>query len=258
MILTDSHCHLHMLDLTEFDNNLNSIIEASKHNNVLKLLCVGTTLEDLPEILSIAHQYQDVNASLGLHPNENPPVLPSVEQLIELAKKSPKIVAIGETGLDYFRSEGDLEWQRERFRNHIRAARQVMKPIIIHSREARQDTLKILKEENAREVGGVFHCFTEDWETASEAIDLGFYVSFSGIVTFKNAVSLQEVAKKLPLQHMLIETDSPFLAPNPFRGKMNQPAFVKYVAESIALLKDIELEEVARETTQNYQRLFKV
>lgn len=266
MILTDSHCHLHMLDLAEFDHNLDKVIQAANNNQVEKLLCVGTTLDDLEAILRIAQQYPSVFASVGLHPNEYSPddnekpadfTEPNVEKIVELANSNPKIVAIGETGLDYYRSTGNMEWQQKRFRTHIQAAREAKKPLIIHTRNARADTLKILHEENAREVGGVFHCFTEDWDTAQAAIDLGFFVSFSGIVTFKNAVELQDIAKRMPLKHMLIETDSPFLAPMPHRGKMNHPAFVRLVAEFIARIKEVELKEVADITTHNYGQLFK-
>ncbi len=256
MILSDSHCHLHMLDLMELQCTLDDIIDAAHANHVQHMLCVGTKLEDLPKILSISAQYPNIFASLGLHPNEETSNEPTVDRLITLANSHPHVKAIGETGLDYFRSTGDLTWQQNRFRRHIQAAIACNKPLIIHSRSARLDTLKILKEENAHKAGGVFHCFTEDWDTAKAAIDLGFYVSFSGIITFKNAVELQEVAKKLPLEHMLIETDAPYLAPVPYRGKMNQPAYVRHVAECIANLKGITLDEVAEATTFNYQNLF--
>lgn len=257
MILTDSHCHLQLMDLAEFGGDLDAVMKAAKQNQVEHLLCVGTTLEDLPAILKITQRYSNVKASVGLHPNEPIEKEPTVEQVVTLALPE-EVVAIGETGLDYYRSEGDLTWQRERFRVHIRAAIQANKPLIIHTRDAKQDTLRILQEEKAREIGGVFHCFTEDWETASQALDLGFYISISGIVTFKNAIDLQNVVRKLPLQSLLIETDAPYLAPMPHRGKMNQPSFVKHVAEFIAALKETSLENIAEQTTANYLRLFKL
>lgn len=278
MILSDSHCHLHMLDLSDFDNNLDNVIKAANDVGVQHLLCVGTRLEDVPELLRLSHRYSQgvdsrnlnlenvesenlkskattVFASVGLHPNESADTEPNVEQLISLAS-NPKVIAIGETGLDYFRTEEKQPWQLSRFRTHIHAAHQLQKPLIIHTRAARSDTLLILREENAREVGGVFHCFTEDWETAKAGLDLGFYISFSGIVTFKNAVDLQEVAKKVPLDRILIETDCPFLAPNPHRGKMNHPAWVLHVAEFIAGLRKESVERIAEKTTENYLRLF--
>lgn len=254
-ILSDSHCHLHMLDLNEFSGSLGKVLEAAKGNGVKHFLCVGTRLEDTSTILEIARQYMGISASVGLHPNEAVEQEPSMEELLNLAA-DPKIVAIGETGLDYYRTEQQQPWQIERFRVHIRAAKQCRKPLIIHTRAARQDTLRILKEEAADTVGGVFHCFTEDWETAKQAVDLGFYVSFSGIVTFKNAVELQEVAKKLPLDRLLIETDAPYLAPIPHRGKMNHPAYVRYVAEFLGNLRNEPLEKIAEQTTENYLALF--
>lgn len=257
MILSDSHCHLHMLDLADFKNELDEVIHSAEESEVGYLLCVGTKLSDTEEIIKIANQYPRVSASVGLHPNETTDIEPTVEELVELAQH-PKVVAIGETGLDYYRTEEKQPWQIERFRKHIAAARLSNKPIIIHTRAARKDTLNILKEEQANKIGGVFHCFTEDWETARAGLDLGFYISFSGIVTFKNAVELQEVAKKVPLDRLLIETDAPFLAPVPHRGKMNHPALVRYVAEFIASLRSESLETIAERTTENYLNLFKV
>ena len=220
------------------------------------MLCVSIDLESYPEILALAQEYASIFASVGVHPNTEVTQEPGVEQLVELAADS-RVVAIGETGLDYFRSQGDLEWQRERFRNHIRAAKEVDKPLIIHSREAKEDVIIILEEEGAATVGGVMHCFVDDWETAQHAMALNFYISFSGIVTFKNASELQSVAKQVPLDRILVETDSPYLAPVPFRGKQNQPAYVYYVARYIAELRGIEEEEISTVTTQNFFQLFK-
>jgi TatD DNase family protein len=191
-----------------------------------------------------------------VHPDYEDLTEPKSEELVSLAK-NPKVIAIGETGLDYSRIKGDLEWQRNRFREHIRAARKCNKPLIIHTREAAADTLSIMAEEGADQIGGVMHCFTESWEVAQKAMEMNFYISFSGIVTFKNAANLKETAKKIPLERMLIETDSPYLAPVPFRGKTNQPAYVRHVAEEIASLRNISLNEVAESTTKNFFSLFK-
>jgi TatD DNase family protein len=220
------------------------------------MLCVSIDLEEFPTMLSIVQQRDFVSASVGVHPNSTDCKEPSTDELLELAD-DPNIVAIGETGLDYFRSEGDLDWQRDRFRRHIAAAKQCGKPLIIHNRESTPDCLKMLAEEKADEVGGVMHCFVEDWETAKRAMDLNFYISFSGIVTFKSAKELMEVAKQMPKDRILIETDSPYLAPVPYRGKPNHPALVRYVAEHIANLRDESVEEVAQYTTDNFFTLFK-
>ncbi len=219
-------------------------------------LCVSVTLDKFPEVLSLAEQYDNFYASVGVHPDYEDIDEPSVDLLCRLAQH-PKVVAIGETGLDYFRLSGDLEWQRNRFRTHIRAAILVGKPLIIHTRNAANDTLRIMQEEGAHQAGGVMHCFTESLEMAEAAIEMGFYISFSGIVTFKNAAQLKEVAQKIPLDKILVETDSPYLAPVPFRGKTNQPAYVKYVAQEIADLRGISLEAVMQATTQNFFNLFK-
>jgi TatD DNase family protein len=219
-------------------------------------LCVSVTLDKFPEVLALAEQYDNFYASVGVHPDYEDIDEPSFETLVALADH-PKIVAIGETGLDYFRLTGDLEWQRKRFRTHIRAAINVGKPLIIHTRSAAEDTLRIMKEESAYQVGGVMHCFTETLDVALAAIDMGFYISFSGIVTFKNALQLKEVAQAIPLEKMLVETDSPYLAPAPFRGKTNQPAYVKYVAQEIANLRGNSLNEVMQATTKNFFTLFK-
>jgi TatD DNase family protein len=196
-----------------------------------------------------------LSASVGIHPNIEQTENFTVEELVSLANHE-KVIAIGETGLDYFRSEGDLGWQRERFRVHVEAAKELKKPLIVHTREARKDTMDILENEDAKSAGGIIHCFTEDWETAKRALDIGFYISLSGIVTFKNARELQEVAKKLPLDRILIETDSPYLAPVPHRGKTNQPAFVRHVAEFLATLRGDSIENIAKTTTDNFHTAF--
>lgn len=254
-MLIDSHCHLNMLDLTPHNGELQGVIDQADAAGVAHMLCVSVELKTIPDILAISERFPNVSASVGVHPNDSKDDVISVSELVKLATH-PKVVAIGETGLDYYRSEGDVEWQREAFRTHIRAAKESGKPLIIHTRQAQADTLKILREENAAEIGGVFHCFTEDWETASAAIDLGFYISFSGIVTFKNATDLQAVAKQLPLERMLVETDAPYLAPIPYRGKTNYPAYVKEVAQFIAQLRGESFSVIAEQTTANYHRLF--
>jgi TatD DNase family protein len=253
--LVDSHCHLDRLELSKYQNGLVGALDAAQKNNVGHMLCVSIDLEAYPAMLEQVRPFDQVSVSVGVHPNERDGEEPTVEGLVELAKDK-KVVAIGETGLDYFRSEGDLDWQRERFMVHIEAAKQTQKPLIIHTREARTDTLDIMKNEHAEQAGGVMHCFAEDWETARRALDLDFYISFSGIVTFKNAESLREVAMKVPLERILIETDSPYLAPVPYRGKPNEPAYVLYVAEKIAELRGLSLEQVAEITTDNFNRLF--
>lgn len=254
-MLIDSHCHLDRLDLTAHNGDLNRALQAANAQDVQRFLCVCIDLEHFPNLITIAEQHTQVWTTLGLHPTEITAQEPTVEQLITLASH-PKVIGIGETGLDYYRCEGDTQWQRQRFRNHIRAAVALQKPLIIHSRMAPSDTINILKEEKAETVGGVLHCFTESWEMAQAALDIGFYISFSGIITFTNAKDLREVASKVPLASLLIETDSPYLAPVPFRGKSNEPAYVRYVAETLATLKQVDLSTVAKHTTENFCRLF--
>jgi TatD DNase family protein len=224
-------------------------------NRVLKALCVSVNLADFPNVLQLAVEHDELYASVGVHPDYEDVEEPTVDGLCKLAGH-PKVIAIGETGLDYYRLTGDLSWQRERFRTHIQAAKIARKPLIIHTRSASEDTIRLMQEENAAAVGGVMHCFTESWEVAQSALDLGFYISFSGIVTFKNAKAIQEVAQKVPLDRMLIETDAPYLAPVPYRGKTNQPGWVKNVAEVIAQLRGCTIDEVAENTTANFERLF--
>ncbi len=255
-MLVDSHCHLDLLDLEQCGGSLDAVLENARAAGIEHFLCISVNRRNVATVRSIAESYPRVSASAGIHPNEESgPQEPTVDELLAWADH-PEVVAIGETGLDYFRSEGDLEWQRDRFRRHIRAARETGKPLIIHCRQAAEDTMRLLREENAHEVGGVMHCFAEDLETAKQSMDLGFMISFSGIVTFKNAVELKEVAKEVPLDAMLVETDSPWLAPTPHRGKTNQPAYTRHVAETVASLRGIELEQLAAATTDNFFRLF--
>jgi TatD DNase family protein len=262
--LVDSHCHLNFPDLAV---RTPDILANMQEAGVGHALCISVTLEKFPEVLALAEQHDNLYATVGVHPDyeagvadadypdEVPLVEPDVETLVRLGQH-PKIIGVGETGLDYYRLTGDLEWQRERFRTHIRAAKVLKKPLIIHTRSAAEDTLRILEEEGASEVGGIFHCFTESWEVAQRGLDLGFHISFSGIVTFKNAVALKEVAIRAPLDRILVETDSPYLAPVPYRGKTNEPAYVRYVAAEIAQLKGLPIDTVAAATTANFFRLF--
>ena len=244
----DSHCHLNYDGLIE---NSSDIINRMRKANVDIALNVCTTLEESSDVLEMALKNNFIVASVGVHPDYEGIEEPTINSLVRRANNS-KIAAIGETGLDYYRLKGDLSWQRERFRTHIRAAREIGKPLIIHTRSAQEDTMRILIEEKAEEVGGVMHCFTENLEMAKKSIDLNFLISLSGIVTFKNAKQVQEVAKKIPLKNLMIETDSPFLAPVPFRGKINEPAYVVNVAKKIAEIKSESLENVAKVTRSNF------
>lgn len=254
----DSHCHINFPELAA---RLPEIFSKMADNKVSHALCVSVDLPDFPQVFDLAKTYPHIYASVGVHPDYEKTPEPTVDELVRLADH-PKIVAIGETGLDYYRLQGDLEWQRERFRIHIRASRATGKPLIIHTRSASEDTIRIMREEGAGTdaggAGGVMHCFTESQEVAEAAMVMGFYISFSGIVTFKSAKELQAVARAVPLERMLIETDSPYLAPVPHRGKMNEPGFVRHVAEFLASLKDVAVERVAQQTTDNFFNLFKI
>ncbi|HIO93110.1 MAG TPA: TatD family deoxyribonuclease [Leucothrix mucor] len=259
-MLTDSHCHLDKIKLDQFDDDFNNIISAATEADVSRFLCVCIDLERFDDVHQIAQKYPQIYCSVGVHPTSENVKEPSIDDLITLAK-SDRVIAIGETGLDYFRvsdEDRDMEWQRERFRVHIHAAKKTQKPLIIHTRSAKDDTLKILAEEGADSVGGVMHCFAEDWETAQKSLALNFYISFSGIVTFNSAKELQRVAQQVPEDRILIETDSPWLAPVPKRGKSNQPAYVKYVAEKVADLRGDTYENIAKISSDNFERLFKV
>jgi TatD DNase family protein len=250
----DSHCHL---DFPELSSELPQLLAAMREHAVTHALCISVDLPAWPSVVAIAHAHDNLYATVGVHPDYTDTLEPTVADLVAKAA-TPKVVAIGETGLDYYRLEGDLEWQRERFRRHIRAARETGKPLVIHTRSSAADTLAIMREERAQDVGGVMHCFTETWEIAKGALDLGFHISFSGIVTFKNAVELKEVARRVPLERLLIETDSPYLAPVPYRGKRNQPAFVRYVGEEIARLRNLTAAAIGAATSANFFRLFDI
>lgn len=250
--LVDSHCHV---DFPELAERIDAVLERMRRNDVTHALCVNVNLEDFPRVLALAQTHDNLFATVGVHPDHREGVDPGWQELARLAA-SRHIVAIGETGLDYYRIEGDAEWQRQRFRNHIRAAREVNKPLVIHCRAAAEDLLAIMREERAAEVGGVMHCFTESWAVAEQAMAMNFLISFSGIVTFRNAAPIREVAMRVPWERLLVETDSPYLAPVPMRGKTNEPAFVRHVAEGIAQVRSTDLAHVARVTSANFFRLF--
>lgn len=250
--LVDSHCHIDFPDLA---GDVAGILERMYRNDVRHALCVSVTWEDFPRVRELARSHDCVSASVGVHPDTENGYDPTVADLVREGQ-SPEIVAVGETGLDYYRTAGNLDWQRARFRTHIRAARELRKPLIIHCREAATDLLSILREEKAAEVGGVMHCFTESWEVAAAAMEMNFMISFSGIVTFRSASALREVARQVPADRMLVETDSPYLAPVPHRGKVNEPSYVRHVAEELSRVRDVSLSDVARTTTANFQKLF--
>jgi len=251
-MFVDSHCHINFPELAA---QMPDILERMKNNGVGRALCVSVNLPDWPGLLHLVEQHDELYASVGVHPDYEDTIEPTVQDLIERSAH-PKVIAIGETGLDYYRLTGDLSWQRERFRRHIRAARKTQLPLIIHTRSSSEDTLDIMKEEGAEEARGVMHCFTESWEVAQASMDLGFYISFSGIVTFKKATELQEVARRMPLERILIETDSPYLAPVPHRGKLNDPSKVVHVAEMIATLRSTTVKEIEEASTNNFYHLF--
>ncbi len=252
-MLVDSHCHLDFPDLVQ---RLPDILERMRHNDVGCAVCIGVNLEDFPNVLALAEAHPQLYATVGVHPEYSDAEEPGEDRLVALASH-PRVVAVGETGLDYYWQKDRPAWQRARFRTHIRAAKAVDKPLVVHMRDAADDTIRLLAEEGAETAGGVMHCFTETWEVARHALDLGFYISFSGIVTFKNALAIKEVAQKAPLDRILVETDSPYLTPAPFRGKPNEPAYVKYVAEEIGRLRGIPPSAVAEATTDNFFNLFK-
>jgi TatD DNase family protein len=232
------------------------VLQRMQENDVGLAVCIGVNLEDFPKVIALAEQHVQLYATVGVHPEYTDVEEPDEERLLSLAKH-PKVIAIGETGLDYYWQKDQPEWQRDRFRTHIRAARRCGKPLVVHTRDSAADTLRVLKEEGADAVGGVMHCFTENWDIAKLALDLGFYLSFSGIVTFKNATIVKDVAQKCPLDRILVETDSPYLAPAPYRGKPNEPSYVRHVAEEIARLRSLPIEAVHQATTNNFFSLFK-
>ncbi len=251
-MFVDSHCHLNFPELAA---DLPGILQRMETNQVTHALVVSVNMPEWPGLMDLVRPQPNLWASVGVHPDYEDTPDPEPEELVRLAQ-DPKVVAIGETGLDYYRLSEPLDWQRERFRRHIRAARQTGLPLIIHTRNSAEDTVRILKEEGAEEVGGVMHCFTETWELAQAAMALNFHISLSGIVTFKNAAVVHEVARNMPLDRLLIETDSPFLAPVPYRGKLNDPSKVIHVAEKVAELKGLPVAQIAQASTENFFRLF--
>ncbi len=256
-MLIDSHCHLDRIDLKPYHNDFAVFMSEAKQNQIEHLLTIAIDLESYPDMMALVADYPQISVTVGVHPNVQNGKEPSADELAKLGR-SKKVIGIGETGLDYYRNGGDLEWQQQRFRNHIEAARILKKPLVIHTRDAKSDTLRILREQNAQDIGGIIHCFTEDWEFAEAALDLGFYISFSGIVTFNNAKTIQAVAQKVPFDRFLIETDSPYLAPVPHRGKPNYPVYVRYVAECIADLRGLSFNAIADQSTDNFYRLFNI
>lgn len=251
-MLIDSHCHLNFDSLHE---ELPQVLQRAREAGVSHMLCISCTFEDYPAVRAISDAHDNLFASVGVHPCYTDVPEPSIEQLVEYAR-DPGVVAVGETGLDYMRVEGDMDWQRERFRRHIEAAAEVQKPLIIHTRAAADDTIALLREHRAERSGAVMHCFAEDWRIAEQALEMGFYISFSGIVTFKSAKAVQEVAQRVPLDRLLVETDSPYLAPVPYRGKRNEPAYVRHTAQFVADLRGISLEALAEASSDNFFRLF--
>lgn len=251
----DSHCHLDRIDLKPYHDDFDNFVQQARRQQIEHMLCIAIDMENYPAMRAMVEPYDDISLSVGVHPNVTDGREPTIDELLALASDR-KVIAIGETGLDYFRSEGDLAWQHQRFRNHIEVAKTLNKPLIIHTREAGHDALDVLREQGAETVGGIIHCFTEDWAYAEKALDLNFYISFSGIVTFKNAQAIKEVAQRMPADRLLIETDSPYLAPAPHRGKPNYPTYVRHVAEHIAELRGTNLETIAAVSRANFYRLF--
>ncbi|MDH5727756.1 MAG: TatD family hydrolase [Gammaproteobacteria bacterium] len=255
--MIDSHCHLNCLKNGEHLSGVKTYLDEAAEHGVEGFLCVSIDLETYPSVLALAHHFPNVYASVGVHPNHDEGREPSEKELIEFAEDK-RVIAIGETGLDYFHLKGDPSFQQQRFITHINAARHCDKPLIIHTRDAREDTIDLMQKFDAADAGGVMHCFTETWGMAQQALDMDFYISFSGIITFKSAEDLREVVKQVPMDRILIETDSPYLAPVPHRGKQNQPAYVRYVAECVAELKQVSVENIIQQTTENFNRLFKL
>lgn len=254
-MLVDSHCHLDRLSLEKYNNQLDAAIEAALARDIQQLLCVGISVNNRQAVIDIAERYPAVVCSVGVHPLDVKEGLASPEQLVEWSQH-PKVVALGESGLDYYYSKDDMHIQQESFACHLQAAKNAKLPVIVHTRDAREDTISLIKEYGCKNSAGVLHCFTESWEMAKQAMDLNYMISISGIVTFRNANELREVVKNIPLDRLLVETDSPYLAPVPFRGKPNEPKYVREVAEFIAELRGISFELLAEITTANFYRLF--
>lgn len=252
----DSHCHLDCIDLKDYKNNLSDLMKEIAANDVEHMLCVCIDLYEFDKMYDVVKDYDQISVSAGMHPTHAVGDALTVEKILHYVSRD-EVVAVGETGLDYFYQKDKPEWQQLRFRHHITAAKEVKKPVIVHTRDAGEDTIKIIKEESAKDCGGVIHCFTEDWAFAKEALDQNFYISFSGIATFKTAEQIREVVRNVPENRFLIETDSPYLAPVPMRGKQNQPAYVKYVAECVAKERNLSIEEVAAISKENFYNFLK-
>jgi len=251
----DSHCHLDRIDLKDFDNNFETLLNDIKASQVNRMLCVSINLEHYPSMRKLVDAYDCIDVSVGVHPSDAAQHS-STSELLQQLGQDKRVVAIGETGLDYYYGKDSMQEQQSSFRSHIQAARALSKPVIVHTRDAQQDTLEIMRSEQVSECGGVLHCFTESWEMAKAALDMGFYISFSGIITFKNAQALRDVARKVPDDRFLIETDSPYLAPMPYRGKQNRPSWVVHVAECLAEVRSSNVENIAELSSLNYKRLF--
>lgn len=257
-MLIDSHCHLHLMDLTLFGNKIENVMQLSHEFDVERMLCVCVELSDIPKLRSLAEQFRNVYTSVGVHPCHEMPSDLDAKTLTDYAAQQPRCIAIGETGLDYYHQDIEPKAQKKLFETHIEAALLTQKPLIIHTREASVDTIEVMKASHADQIGGVMHCFTETFDMAKKALDLGFYISFAGIITFKNAQALREVVRQVPLDRILIETDSPYLAPTPFRGKQNHPGLVKFVAETVSDIHDKDFDAIAHLTTENFYRCFRL
>ena len=254
-MFVDSHCHLDRLDLSGRDNQLQPVIDAAAERNVSRMLCVAIDMQQLPSMLGCVEQFDNVYASAGVHPLHVEEGMAEVSQLLEYAA-NPRVIALGETGLDYFYQKDTVELQQESFIRHLKASADCRLPVIVHTREAREDTINILRQHGDADVGGVLHCFTESWEIAKQALDLNYMISFSGIITFRNAAELREVVRQVPIERLLIETDAPYLTPVPYRGKPNEPQYVVEVAQCVADIKGLSVEQVAEITTANFDRMF--
>ena len=254
-MLIDSHCHLDCIDLDDFEGDFDTMVRDSRRSGVEHMLCVSINMQSYPAMLEKVRSYKDISVSVGMHPMADKDETFSKQLLLDLAADD-KVVAIGETGLDYYYHKGEADWQLSQFRTHVQVANEVDKPLIIHTRDAGEDTLRVLREEGADHCSGVIHCFTETMEFAGQAMDLGFMISFSGIVTFRNADALRDVARMVPDEYLLIETDSPYLAPVPHRGKQNRPAYVRHVAETLAEIRNTSIEHIAEVSRENFYRLF--
>jgi len=254
-MLVDSHCHLDRLDLSDYPEGLDQAVAAARAQGVSHMLCVCISEANKQAVVDIANRYDGIFASVGIHPSDVSHDVTAVDTLVSWSREA-KVVAIGETGLDYYYSGDSKDAQKKSFIHHLSAAKISQLPVIVHTRDARQDTIDLIRDHGCLDNAGVLHCFTESWDMASAALDLNYYISISGIVTFKNADNLRDVVRKVPLERLLVETDSPYLAPVPYRGKPNQPKYVREVAEYVAELKGVSFEALSRITADNFFTLF--